>query len=154
MELNELFKKGGIYYGLEGNSTGGALESLCFTLAPQKNISRTTLLKAVLEREALMPTSIGFGIALPHPRNPLIDEPDDQFAALGFLKQPIDWNALDRKPVSTLILIVSSSAKSHLASLSRISFLCHDTAFQKLLNEKAPANMLLEYIKKAEEEWK
>ncbi|MDR0472055.1 MAG: PTS sugar transporter subunit IIA [Treponema sp.] len=154
MNLGELIKKGGVFYDIEGTTPKEALCLLVSALPPLKSVSPELLLKAMLEREELMPTSIGNGVAIPHPRNPLIDNEDEQFATLAFLKQPLDWNALDRKPVEAFILIVSASAKMHLQTLSRLTYFCRDEGFRKLLKNKASADDIIKYINDTEAEWK
>ena len=151
--LGELLARGGIYYSLPGKSCREALEALVAAAPVLPAVPAQNLLQAVLEREALMSTSIGQGIAIPHPRNPLVNKPEEQFVALAFLEQPIDWNALDGKPVDTLLLIVSSSAKSHLRTLSRITFICREESFLKLIKEKAPREILISFIKDTEKKW-
>ena len=170
--LGELIERGGIYYALPGHSVREILETLvavtwaavAHPAAPSvltASVAATSvaitpaqdLLQAVLEREALMSTGIGHGIAVPHPRNPLVNKTEEQFAALAFLQNPIDWNALDGKPVDTVLLVVSSSAKSHLKTLSSITFFCQHEAFLKLLKERAPRETLTGFIKDTEQEW-
>ena len=108
----------------------------------------------VLEREALMPTSIGDGVAVPHPRNLIVTEDREQFAALAFLATPVDWNSLDGKPVSTLLLIVSASARQHLQMLAEITFFCRQEDFRRLLKEYSSREDLLCFIREAEKNWK
>jgi PTS system nitrogen regulatory IIA component len=123
------------------------------SLPPASAIDRDQLLEAVLEREALMPTAVGCGIALPHPRNPLVSSPSEEFVTVAFLKQPVDWQALDGKPVHTVMLIVSASAKLHLHTLSRINFFCRQEASQALFENRAPADRIIRAIKDAEDAW-
>jgi PTS system nitrogen regulatory IIA component len=111
------------------------------------------LLDAVLEREALMPTAVGCGIALPHPRNPLITEIGDQFVTIAFLQQPVDWHSLDGEPVHTVILIVSASPRLHLGTLSRLNFFCQQERFRALLAARAPQEEIIALIRKAEAAW-
>ena len=151
--LGELIERGGIYYRLPGNSIREILEILVTTIPVPETIAVQDLLQAVLEREELFSTSIGHGIALPHPRNPFVKNTEDQFVALAFLENPIDWKALDNLPVDTLLLIVSSSPKSHLQTLSSITFFCQMDAFLKLLKEKAPRESLIAFIKDTERKW-
>jgi PTS system nitrogen regulatory IIA component len=151
--LGALLEKGGIYYNLKGNTPKEALNALITAISSQQISSPENLLNAVLEREALMSTSIGKGIALPHPRNPLAAEPAEQFAALAFLEKPVDWNALDGKPVDTLLLIVSASAKLHLESLSKITFFCQRDAFLDLLKRRAPSEEIISFITETEQNW-
>ena len=151
--LGELLERGGIYYDFPGNSVQEILEMLFAKVPVPPSIPAEDLIQAVKEREALMSTSIGGGIALPHPRNPLITKMEEQFVALAFLKNPVDWKALDAKPVDTLLLIVSSSAKSHLGILSGITFFCKEKAFLKLLRDRAPCDTLIDFIKDTERKW-
>ncbi len=151
--LGELIEQGGIFYDLTGNSVREVLEALVASVPVPSVITPQDLLQAILEREALMSTSIGRGIALPHPRNPLVTRDEEQFVALAFLEKSVEWKALDNEPVDTLLLIVSSSAKSHLKTLANITFFCRQEAFLSLLRERAPRETLIDYIKDTEKEW-
>jgi len=151
--LGELIERGGIFYAFPGNSVRGILEALVSLVPVPPAIPAQDLLQAILEREALMSTSIGHGIAIPHPRTPLANKPGEQFATLVFLEHSVDWNALDGKAVDTLLLIVSSSAKSHLHTLSSITFFCREEVFLKLLKERASKETIINFIKDTEREW-
>jgi PTS system nitrogen regulatory IIA component len=150
--FGELIERGGVYNKVPGTNPKEVLSAL-IGLLPQLRQSED-LLKAVLEREALMSTSIGRGIALPHPRNPAVSKSEDQFAALAFLEHPVDWNALDSKPVDTLLLIVSASAKLHLHTLSKITFFCQQDVFLELLKKRASKEEIIKFIKDTERDWK
>ncbi|MDR1972272.1 MAG: PTS sugar transporter subunit IIA [Treponema sp.] len=165
--LSTLVERGGIYYELAGNSVETVIAELvrlipleglenypCGALAgkPEGDF-REALLKAALEREALMSTGIGRGVALPHPRNPMIQDTDKQFVAIGFPSAPVDWKALDGKPVHTVLLVVSASPKIHLHTLSKINFLCQDDLFLSLLRARASQGFIAGAIREAERTW-
>ena len=150
--LVQLIERGGICPDIPGNAPLEVLSTLLQTIPLP--VSREELLKAILEREALMPTGIGHGIALPHPRNSLITNSQDQFMVIGFLRQPVDWKALDGKLGHTLLLIVSSSAKLHLHTLSRINFFCQQESFRGLLQNHASQQCIIDVIRDAEGAWK
>lgn len=152
--LAELIERGGIYRDVEGTTPREVLTALTGALPPIPSVPGDKLLEAVLEREALMSTSIGNGIALPHPRNPLIKASGGQFAALAFLEHQVDWNSLDGEPVDTLLLIVSASAKQHLQTLSEINFFCRQADFRRLLRERVGQEELLHFIRKTEKNWR
>jgi PTS system nitrogen regulatory IIA component len=101
-----------------------------------------------------MPTSLGHGIALPHPRNPLITDVGEQLVALGFLEQPVDWRALDGEPVHTVLLVLSASAKLHLHTLSRINYFCQQEDFRAMLTGRAPKEAIIGVIAEAEAGWR
>ena len=166
--LSVLLRRGGVYYGLPGSRPGEILRALVESVPRVRRSNansggtgggldsaegRARLLKAVLEREELLSTAVGNGIALPHPRNPVIENGDDQFAALAFTENPVDWGALDGRPVRAVILVVSASPKMHLASLQRITFFCRDEQFCGLLDRRAPAEEIVDYVEKTEAGW-
>jgi len=152
--LAELIERGGLYPNLRGNNPEEVLEAFIGALPPIPSVQADKLLTAVLEREALMPTGIGGGIAFPHPRNPLAGSEDEQFVALAFLETSVNWNSLDGEKVDTLLLIVSSSAKQHLQTLSEMTFFCRQKDFCRLLKDRAPLEELLGFITETEKNWK
>ena len=160
--LDELITKGGIYRGVRGSTPREVLAELIGVLSPSMSVGKmpaatmpaAKLLEAVLEREALMSTGIGGGIALPHPRNPIFLSESDQYTALAFLERPVSWNSLDGEQVDTLFLIVSASAKQHLQTLSEINYFCRMENFHRLLKKRASLEELLSFIKETEKNWK
>ena len=151
--LAELIVRGGVYRNVSGGYSREILTNIISLLPAFPSLKTGALLQAVLEREALMPTGIGKGIALPHPRTPLLGEEDEAFAAIAFPVQPLDWNTPDGSKVHTIFLIVSKSAKQHLGVLSRINFLCQDETFYSLLKAQASKEEIIAAIRKAESEW-
>jgi PTS system nitrogen regulatory IIA component len=99
---------------------------------------------------------VGRGIAIPHPRNPVVSAEGEelrQFTAIAFPASPVDWASLDGKPVHTVFLTVSASPKQHLSTLSKINFLCQQEAFYGLLQNQAPAEEIISAIREAESSW-
>ena len=78
------------------------------------------LLRAVREREAVLSTGIGNGVAIPHGKSSVI--PELRMAA-GTAEPPVDFDALDGQPVQLLFLLVGpeSAAGPHIKALSRIA---------------------------------
>jgi PTS system nitrogen regulatory IIA component len=152
--LMELIKKGGILEDVPGDSAKEALIHIVGAITPPPSLDRGTLLQATLERENIMPTSIGNGVAVPHPRNFLAITDSEEFVVISFLKNPIDWQALDNILVKTVILIVSASTKSHLHTLSRVHFFCKKEEFLKVLQNHKSKDEILETIACIEKEWR
>jgi PTS system nitrogen regulatory IIA component len=142
----ELLKRGGKFRTIPGAGPGELLANLIDAINLPPPLDKAVLLNAVLEREALMSTAIGYGIALPHPRQPLITDSAGQFVTLAYTEQGLDWKALDGKPVHTVILIVSASAKMHLQTLSWINFFCRQESFRAQLENRAPAGDIIRTI--------
>ena len=152
-KLAELIEQGGVYASLKGNNLREVLAAFTGALPPALSVPREKLLGAVLEREKLMSTSIGKGIALPHPRTQLIDSPKDEFVAVAYLENPVDWNSLDGERVDTLMLIISAAPKHHLELLSKINYLCRQENFFRLLKARANLEELVPFIRDAEKKW-
>jgi PTS system nitrogen regulatory IIA component len=153
VSLAALVGKGGVYYNIAGTNPAEVLKESSRALVLPRSIDREAFLKAILEREALMPTAIGNGVAIPHPRNPMIEDAGIQMVAALFLKTPVAWNALDRKPVSVLFVILSADARSHLGILAAISHLCQRKDFQDLLAARPSTEELTSAIRKIETSW-
>jgi PTS system nitrogen regulatory IIA component len=151
--LGQLIRRGGVWYHIPGTTPAECLTHIIEALTLPAALSRSLLLEAVLEREALMPTAVGHGIALPHPRNPLIADEAGQFIAAAFPEQPLDWQALDGEPVHTVLLIVSASARFHLHTLSRINFLCQQESFRGLLKNRESPEAIAGALAEAEGTW-
>jgi PTS system nitrogen regulatory IIA component len=151
--LAALIKRGGIYYDVQGNNPREILVNIINETVVPASLDREKLLEAILERECLMSTSIGEGIALPHPRNPLISDPEEQFVCIAFPRNPPDWNSLDGQNVHTVFLIVSASAKLHLHILSEINYFCRQKKFSELLKNHASQEELIGMIAKIEDSW-
>ncbi|MDR2494461.1 MAG: PTS sugar transporter subunit IIA [Spirochaetaceae bacterium] len=141
--LSRLIERGGAARLVRAATVREAVRSFVSAIDVPEGMDRAGLITAVLEREDLMPTGAGHGIALPHPRSPLAAAQRDQFVAVGFLEPPVDWYALDREPVHTLFLIVSSSAREHLRTLSHLYFFCQKDSFQRLLRRRPPAQEII-----------
>lgn len=108
----------------------------------QKIRNKSQILKAVLDREAVMSTGVGDEVAIPHGK---ADGVEDIAAALGITKEPVDFNSLDEKPVRLVWLLVGPQDKTgpHLKALSRISRLMHKKHFrEKLIKTTNPKDMI------------
>ncbi|MDR1318496.1 MAG: PTS sugar transporter subunit IIA [Treponema sp.] len=151
--LSTLLERGGVYYNIPGAKPREILTCLSEALPDLPALDKTELLKAVLERESLMPTALGRGIALPHPRSSVLGAGGEPFMAVAFPALPVDWEALDGKEVDTVILIVSASSKQHLNTLSKITFLCQQEKIYSLLEARAAPEEIIAALKEAENSW-
>jgi len=151
--LASLVERGGVYHNVPGETPQDLLAAVINCLPPVPSLDVNALYREILEREELVSTGIGKGIALPHPRNPLMGEDGEPFVAVVFPAQPLDWDAPDGIKVHTVFLIVSSSTKQHLATLSKINFLCQQETFYSLIKARVPEETLIQAIQKAETSW-
>ena len=113
--------RGGLVEDLQGTTPVEVLRDLVSRAQLPAGLSGQGLLDHLLAREQLASTAVGDGFALPHPRQPLGPRLGEPIVVVGRLAQPIDWAALDDKPVHTAILVLSSSLQGHLDLLKRIA---------------------------------
>ncbi len=127
-----------------------ALHEVAHALPLPKLVDRPFFHQVLLAREDLGSTGIGHGIATPHVRAPLVLHVDHPMVGIFFLARPIDWSAIDAKPVETLFVVVSPGVRAHLHLLSRISFALRDGELQRMLVERAPNDLLLQRLRQLE----
>ena len=101
-------------------------------------VDRDVVIEAVFVREQTRSTGIGSGIAIPHGKCNGVEE---LVMALGVTSEPVNFDSIDQKPVSIVILLASPADRTgpHIQALARISRLMLDDEFKaKLENATSP----------------
>jgi fructose-specific phosphotransferase system IIA component len=106
---------------------------------------------AVFEREDVMSTGVGKGIAIPHAKTESINS---TVAALVTLEEGIDYKSLDKKPVNIAILLLSEPVNigNHLRMLSQISKLLNNESLRERIIDSKSNEQVIEIINKFERE--
>lgn len=142
--------RGGVFAGLKAVTKAQALRAAVDLIPNLAAPERDAVLAKLVEREGLASTGIGHGIALPHPRSdPGISLALPQITTC-FLTHPVDFEAVDDRPVSVLMVMLSDSTRSHLSLLSKLSFHLRERAFRELLLTAPPAEVLLDRVARLE----
>lgn len=136
--LSEALRAGGVVYGLGGRNRSEVLRAVVRHMSLPETVDRDFLFRVLEAREELGSTGIGDGIAIPHVRNPLVLHVNRPIITLCFLDTPVDFGALDGKPVHALFTLVTPTIRVHLHLLSRLSFALRDSGFGRLLKDRAP----------------
>lgn len=124
IKLSDLIKKENVIF-LNSLQMADTVEILINNAIKCKKINNGKNFKeAVLEREALVSTGIGLGVALPHAK---LNEIENFFIMVGINKEGIDWDAIDRNPVGIVFLIgvpeKENAQKEYLQIISRLMLL-------------------------------
>lgn len=108
-----------------------------------------SLLRSVREREAVLSTGIGEGIAIPHGRSP---ELESLVVAAGVCETPVEFEALDGRPVELCFLLAGpeSAAGAHVRVLGRISRLLRRDALRDALRASTSAEGFLAVVRASE----
>jgi len=106
-------------------------------------------LDAVLTRERTQSTGTGAGIAIPHGKCKAVKE---LVMAIGIAHEPIEFQSIDGKPVTILILLVSPANQTgpHIQALARISRLMLNEEFKTRLENVNSADEVYELLSEQE----
>jgi fructose-specific phosphotransferase system IIA component len=107
-------------------------------------------LAKMIEREEILSTGIGHGVAIPHA---ITDAVNDILAVFGRSKEGIDYDALDGQPVYLFFLLLSdekSSSTPRIKILARISRLLKQEYVRETLKKLDSPEEVLELIRKEE----
>ena len=139
MRLRDILSEELIKIPLENTEKEKIIEELVDVLHQAKKVdNEKKVLKAVLEREKVMSTGVGDGVAIPHGK---AEGVKGIVGALGITPKAVDFQSLDSKPVQLIFLLVGQRDLTgpHLKALSRISRLMHRPQFRsELLSAKTP----------------
>ncbi len=152
MNLTKILEPRSVRVPLEGKNKQSAIIELIDVLNDNGQLlDRDEVQKAVMLREQTRSTGIGSGIAIPHGKCKAVKE---LVMAIGIAKEPIDFESVDDKPVSIIILLVSPAEQTgpHIQALAKISKLMLDEQFKKSLEEAASAEELYELLSKKDKE--
>jgi PTS system nitrogen regulatory IIA component len=149
--LEAALHAGGIHYRLGGADKAGVLAALVQVMPLPRGVDRSFLLQVLLARESLQSTGIGDGIAIPHPRSPIVLHIDEPVLTLCFLEGPVDFGALDGKPVHALFSLVCPTARAHLHLLSRIAFALREPQFRALIDGEAGREEIVTAARRVDE---
>lgn len=143
MSLLDILSEESTIVDLQGETKEDIIRELV-DVVPMGHVvtDKEKVLMAVLEREKIMSTGIGDGIAIPHGKS---DAASQLAAALGTQRRGVDFEALDGEPAFVFFLLVSPAkvSGSHIKALARISRLLKNDDFKKKLSAATtPAEVL------------
>ena len=146
MRLTEILKPQNIKVPLTATVKTEAIGELVKLLADNKEITDPKkVLDAVLDREATRTTGIGNGLAIPHGK---CTGTADLVMAIGKAATPIDFQAIDGRPVTLIWLLSSPPDKTgpHIHALARISRLMTIDRFRQALAQAKTAQDVYDTI--------
>lgn len=146
--LIDLIRSGGVHYNISGSTPDEVFADIAARVTLPPSVDGAAFVTGLSERERLMTTAVGHGIAIPHPRTPLVERQEDERIFVCFLDRPVNFDSLDGKPVYAAFVLMSGSSQTHLRSLSQLSYLFQREEFRSLLREKPDTEELTNTIQK------
>ena len=150
MRLTDILKPENIKLPLTSTTKTDAIAELVTLLSENKAITDAKkVLDSVLDREATRTTGIGNGLAIPHGK---CTGTADLVMAIGKAGTPIDFQAIDGRPVTLIWLLTSPPDKTgpHIHALARISRLMTIDKFRQALNTAQTSQDVYDIIVKQE----
>jgi nitrogen PTS system EIIA component len=150
MHLSELLNEKAIRLSLQARDKESCIKELVQLLETAHNVNtRGEILSKVLQRESMMSTGIGNGVAIPHGKTRLLDH---LLAACGVSQTGIDFDSMDGEPATLFILLVSpeSLRGPHVKALANVSRLLKEESVRDSLRRSQDPLDFLEVLKGAE----
>ena len=141
MEFGNLLKPEAVKVLTSASSKKRLMQELGDLAEQAYGLKSDDVLDALLAREALGPTGVGHGIALPHARLEALETVSGVFVVLD---KPIDFDAVDRQPVDVVfgLFAPEEAGVDHLKALALVSRTLRDPAIcAKLRANHDPATL-------------
>lgn len=130
------------------HSRNDAIQELIKLLEKQGKITDSKqFFEAVIQREEIVSTGIGLGVAIPHAK---LDEFEDFFIAIAVHESKgIDWKSLDKSLVKVIFLIGGPSNKQteYLTILSRLTSAVKNETLRQKISEVQSSEELISLLK-------
>ena len=143
MHLSELLNEDAVSLSLRARDKESAIKELVQLLESAHRVdTKGEILSKVLQRESMMSTGIGNGVAIPHGKTRLLDQ---LVASCGVANAGIDFDSMDGEPATLFILLVSpeSLRGPHVKALANVSRLLKEESVRDALrHSETPAQVL------------
>lgn len=134
MKISEIMTEKNIFIGVKASSKRELLQELSVQAAKISGFDERTIFDTLLERENLGSTGFGSSTALPHGRFASLPK---VITLLAKLQTPIDFDAIDGKPVDLVFVLLSPEdcGADHLTALATISRILKDESLCSKLRQ-------------------
>jgi len=143
MKLSKFCEEDLISFDLRGKNKDQIINELVDLASRSKLVKdRDELYNAVVEREKLVTTGVGYGVAFPHAKTKAVK---GIIVAFGRSQEGVDFEAMDRKPVNLFFLIAApeDAIGAHLNVMARLSYIMkNERVREKMLKISSPKELL------------
>ena len=143
IKLSKFCEDDVVSFNLKGTTKEEVIAELVELSASSRMVKdEDELLKAVLEREKLVTTGVGYGVAFPHAKTRAVK---GIVIAFGRKNEGVEFDAMDRKPVQLFFLIAApeDAIGAHLNVMAKLSYLMKsEKNRQKLMKAKYKEDLI------------
>ncbi|WP_028468549.1 PTS IIA-like nitrogen regulatory protein PtsN [Neptunomonas japonica] len=144
MPILSLLSPERVLQNIEGGSKKRIIELVSKVIAESNNdLSAEAVFSGLIGRERLGSTGIGEGVAIPHCR---LANVKTATGALIYLSKPIDFDAIDNRPVDLLffLLVPEEACDDHLSTLGKLAEVFSQEEFRDKLRNTHSNQQLLD----------
>lgn len=135
-------KEAGFIRALKAQTAVAAIDELSAAAAPLAGLPQDLVRHAVVRREAMMPTGIGGGVAIPHARLPSLNRAT---VVVGISQEGIKFGGPDGRPAHLIFLLLTPKSQSE-AQLEIIADISATFGHKKLLQAALAAGDYTEFL--------
>lgn len=150
VSLAEAIERGGVAMNVRGHDRREVFRVAVGDLRLPAAFDRDNLLDLFIAREKSGGTAIGHGIAIPHPRYPVVLPGGEAVVKACYLAQPLDYHASDGQLVDTLFLMICPTVHWHLQLLARLACMLQSADFRRLLQSRPDQTQLVTAVRALE----
>ena len=137
----------------QSSDRDGAIGELVSSLEKAGKLGKSNakaITRAVIKRENEASTGMGKGVAVPHVKYKTVK---DVVVAIGQSGAGIDFSALDKQPVYTVILLISpvNEPDKHLQAMENIFRNLQHEKFRRFLRQCRSAEQIEDLLREADE---
>lgn len=149
MNIETLLKPEAVKVVTSATSKKRLLQEVGDLMETAYELTSGLVVEALLAREALGPTGVGHGVALPHAR---LDGISDVMGAFVLLDKPIDFDSVDRQPVDIAFALFApeEAGVEHLKALALVSRTLRDASIRSKLRANPDASTLFTILSQAQ----
>jgi PTS system nitrogen regulatory IIA component len=149
MQLTEILAPGAVKSFPKVSSKKRLFSDLAEVAHDVHGLPQQAAFTALQEREALGPTGVGDGIALPHARLPGLGRVHGVFVRL---EHPLDFDAMDRRPVDLIFALFApeDAGVTHLKALALVSRTLRDAGLCAKLRANSDSALLYTLLTEAQ----
>ena len=153
MKLSDFMIKEAIIPELQASDRNGVIRELIESLARAGAVDPSdadALARAVIQRENQGSTGFGKGVAVPHVKQ---DRVKTMVGTIGRSSRGVDFAALDRAPVYTVVLLLSPSEDPdrHLEAMENVFRHLQRDNFRRFLRQSETVEQIVDLIEEADE---
>ena len=153
MKFSDLIHAPSVIPELQATDRNGVIRELLRSLADNGVIQAEhveALARAAIARENQGSTGFGKGVAVPHVKHDCLER---LTATIGRSSRGVDFAALDRAPVYTIVMLLSpaDAPDEHLAAMEKIFRYLQRENFRRFLRQAETQEAIVDLIKEADD---